>query len=152
MGFTDAIKSFYRRYFDFSTRSSPSEYWWFVLFTFIVYLTLFLVAILLGGGFEAVDSGMEGRDDMPVGAIIPMAMLGIFALVNIIPGIALIVRRFHDRNMSGWWYLLFIVLFIIPLINLLTVIGFIVLMCLPGYPQPNKWGPNPLDNFGDTFA
>ena len=35
MGFTDAIKSGFQRYFDFATRSSRSEYWFWALFVFI---------------------------------------------------------------------------------------------------------------------
>ena len=147
MGFTDAIKSFYRRYFDFSTRSSPSEYWWFVLFQILV----FVVAAIVFGSLAAATGAFESSDP-PTWFYVLLAPLGLFVLANIIPGIAIVVRRFHDRNMSGWWYLLVIVLSIIPFIGFLVSIGMIVFLCLPGYPQPNKWGPNPLDNFGDTFA
>jgi len=147
MGFAEAIKSFYNRYFDFKTRSSPSEYWWVVLFQLIVYLLIGGVIAAIGAVAGAFDSS-----EPPAWFFVLLAPLGIFMLANIIPGLAVVVRRFHDRNMSGWWYLLFIVIGIIPIIGLLASIAIIVLMILPGYPQPNKWGPNPLESFGDTFS
>ena len=36
MDFVEAAGEGFRRYFDFSTRSSRSEYWWFSLFVTIV--------------------------------------------------------------------------------------------------------------------
>jgi len=147
MGFTQAIKSFYNRYFDFSTRSSPSEYWWFFLFQMIVFIVFGVLVGILGAVTGAFDSG-----EPPTWFYILFVPIGIFVLANIIPGLALVVRRFHDRNMSGWWYLLFIVLSIIPLIGLLASIALIVMMILPGYPQPNKWGPNPLGHIDETFS
>ena len=35
MTFTQAIASGFRRYFDFTTRSSRSEYWWWTLFSIL---------------------------------------------------------------------------------------------------------------------
>jgi len=146
MGFQEAIKSFYRRYFDFSTRSSPSEYWWIVLFQMIVYIAFFAIIVALVGGTGAFEA-----DEPPAWFGLLILPLGLFALANIIPGLAVVVRRLHDRNMSGWFYLLYIVLCLIPLVNLFVMIGFIVFMCLPGYPQENKWGHNPRAMI-DTFS
>jgi uncharacterized membrane protein YhaH (DUF805 family) len=77
----------------------------------------------------------------------------LFALGSFIPNIALMVRRLHDRNMSGWFLLLFFVLYMIPLVNFLVLIGFIVLMCLEGTRGPNKYGADPKDPAGaEVFA
>ena len=49
---------------------------------------------------------------------------GLFALANIIPGIAVGIRRMHDIGKSGWWIL----------INLVPIIGgiwFIILAATP---------------------
>lgn len=48
------------------------------------------------------------------------------------------VKRFHDRDKSGWWML----------INLVPVAGHVwyLIECgfLPGTTGPNKYGPDPL--------
>ena len=36
MGFTDAIKVCLQKYLDFNGRAARSEYWWFVLMTFLI--------------------------------------------------------------------------------------------------------------------
>jgi len=64
-------------------------------------------------------------------------------LAIIIPGIAVTVRRLHDRDMSGWWYLGVAVLGQVPYLGALIQLGFLVLMCLPGTPGPNRFGPDP---------
>ena len=54
------------------------------------------------------------------------------------PGVAVSVKRWHDRGKSGWWML----------INLVPVIGTLwtLVECglLRGTPGPNRFGPDPL--------
>ena len=45
MNFTQAVESSFRRYVDFRSRSSRSEYWWWALFAF----TGAIVALVLDG-------------------------------------------------------------------------------------------------------
>lgn len=149
MGLVDAVKSFYRRYFDFKTRSSRSEYWWVILYTYIVYIILMLPVM------GSMSSVMQEAMNNPELASDPMALYGpmfsgagigllLFMLINIIPSIALVVRRFHDHNKSGWLYLLTIVLMIIPIVNLIVMIGLLVFMCMRGTVGDNRFGPDPL--------
>jgi len=42
---------------------------------------------------------------------------GIFALLSLIPGVIVYIKRFHDRDKSGWWVLIGL----IPLIGPLAV-------------------------------
>ncbi|CAN5719941.1 DUF805 domain-containing protein [soil metagenome] len=53
------------------------------------------------------------------------------------PGLAIGVKRWHDRGNSGWWVL----------INLVPVIGFLVTLVfnglLRGTPGPNRYGDDP---------
>jgi uncharacterized membrane protein YhaH (DUF805 family) len=49
------------------------------------------------------------------------------------------ILRLHDLGRSGWW----IVLYVIPLVNLLL---HIALIALPGAAEPNEYGPVPEDN------
>ncbi|MDQ0316652.1 DUF805 domain-containing protein [Amorphus orientalis] len=50
--------------------------------------------------------------------------------------LALVVKRLHDRGLSGW----FAALLFVPLLNLVV---FIVLGLLPGEKGPNAFGPAP---------
>ena len=37
MNFVQSIQTCYKKFFDFSGRASKSEYWWFQLYTIIIY-------------------------------------------------------------------------------------------------------------------
>src|SRR5262245_57229876 len=60
---------------------------------------------------------------------------GIFALLTLIPTIIVYIKRFHDRDKSGWWVL----------IGLIPIIGVIWLLIELGFlkvtPEPNRFGP-----------
>ena len=150
MGFVGAIKSFYSRYFDFKTRSSRSEYWWVFLYSLVVGL---IVALPLMGPYVASINELAagGQPDFSwalSGIAIPYAL---FVLINFIPNLALIVRRIHDHDKSGWWFLLFYILMIIPFIGLIAVIVAIVFMCRRGTVGPNRFGMDPLGGSASTF-
>ncbi|MCZ2859516.1 DUF805 domain-containing protein [Blastococcus sp. VKM Ac-2987] len=61
----------------------------------------------------------------------------IAALVLLVPNVAAMVTRLHDRDHSAWWLLW----------NLLPGIGWLVLLVtvgfLRGHPYPNRYGPPP---------
>ena len=62
---------------------------------------------------------------------------GLFGLVLVWTHLAVFVKRWHDRNKSGWWML----------INLIPFIGWLwsLIECgfLDGTPGPNTYGPDP---------
>ncbi len=64
---------------------------------------------------------------------------GIFGLIAIIPAIMVYIKRFHDRDKSGWWVLIMLIPIIGPL-WLLIELGF-----LKGTPGPNRFGPPVTD-------
>ena len=102
-----AIVLGFQRYFDFSGRSSRSEYWWWILFVIIAGVVLTVADILIGTYNADTESGL---------------LASIFGLVTFIPGIAVGVRRLHDINRTGWWVLfasLFFWLLFIPVLLLL---------------------------------
>lgn len=133
-----------KRYADFSGRSRRMEYWMFVLFTIIVYAIC--GALMFGGGFDLASLENETMPDGPGPVFwLGAGLLGIFVLGIFIPSIAVNVRRLHDRDMSGWWYLGFIVLSNIPIVGLLVVIAYFVVMFLPGTSGPNRFGEDPKD-------
>ncbi|MDE2597225.1 MAG: DUF805 domain-containing protein [Sphingomonadales bacterium] len=142
----------YKRYFDFKGRSRRKEYWLFMLFNLIV-AGVFLGPIyvsILSAAFNAAGKDPQiaqaAMADAFTPGIIAMAVIGgLFMLVSFIPNIAVTIRRLHDRDMSGWWYLGYIVSAMIPLINLIAFIAGLVLMCLEGTRGPNRFGSDPLD-------
>ena len=102
-----AIVLGFQRYFDFSGRSSRSEYWWWILFVIIAGVVLTVADILIGTYKADTEPGL---------------LASIFGLVTFIPGIAVGVRRLHDINRTGWWVLfafLFFWLLFIPVLLLL---------------------------------
>ncbi len=69
-------------------------------------------------------------------SVIGHAIDVIVALALLYPSVNLGIKRFHDRNKSGWWVL----------IALIPVIGwiwyFVEAGCLPGTDGPNKYDRN----------
>jgi uncharacterized membrane protein YhaH (DUF805 family) len=64
---------------------------------------------------------------------------GIFALVALIPTVIVYIKRFHDRDKSGWWVLITLIP-IIGAIWILVELGF-----LKGTPGLNRFGPPVTD-------
>jgi uncharacterized membrane protein YhaH (DUF805 family) len=97
--------------------------------------------MLFAGGIAAAHAGD------PTGAM--MALLPIYGVVWLIflwPGLALGVKRCHDRDKTGW----FLLIGLIPIIGaiwLLVELGF-----LDGTQGPNKYGPSPKGVAGPTVA
>lgn len=129
------------RYADFEGRSRRLEYWMYTLLCTII-AVLFTVAL-----FTLVAAS---RDQEPTPAFFALLGLGVIVwLALVIPGIAVTVRRLHDRNMSGWAYLM-------VLIPYLGSFALLVIMLLPGTQGPNDYGPDPKDphgteELGDVF-
>lgn len=146
VSFTEAIQLFFKRYVDFKGRSRRSEFWW-VQLAFFLYSLVLNGLIYTVGGMTLDGYGQPNAIGMALSLVALVVGLGTF-----IPGLALSVRRLHDRNMSGWFLLLGL-LAIIPLVGLIVVIGFIVVFALPGTAGPNKFGPDPKGFAGpDTAA
>lgn len=128
MSFIEAVKSFYRNYFNFKTRASRSELWWFVLFNLGVALLLTTIDLSFGTYSTEFNMGL---------------FVAILNLINFIPFIALYSRRLHDIGRSGWWQLL-----------CFTGIGaFVVLYWFikKGEEGSNRFGNNPLGPIAQSY-
>lgn len=136
MGFQEAVNTVLKqKYATFQGRASRSEYWWFTLAVALVGALLGLI-MFLGYNQETQQMGSLGY----LGA----ALLGVFYLGILIPGIAVLVRRFHDRNMSGWWVLGFVLLSLIPFVGIIASLAQLVILCLKGTTGENRFGQDPL--------
>ena len=149
MGFSEAVRTcLFEKYVTFSGRASRSEYWYFFLFYFLVGVALTMLFFLMGG-----MNAIETQDFSGI-VMIPVVLGGLFALAMILPMTSAVVRRFHDRNLSGWWYLASILAGMIPLVGFVASIAAFVITVLKGTPGQNKFGRDPLgaDTNADVFA
>lgn len=137
----------FRRYADFYGRSRRMEFWSFGLFNVLVYAIIAIIVFATSGSIAAL-TGTENGD---YSGLISMFFGGagllfvLWWLATIVPSLAVTIRRLHDRDMSGWWYLGFTVASFIPLVGIIASIAFLVLMFLPGTPGTNRFGADPKD-------
>ena len=127
----------YKRYADFSGRSQRKEYWMFSLFMALVIFALIIIAAVFG----ALGNTRTGSGPTML-FIIPTVL---FVLVSLVPSIAVTVRRLHDQDKSGWFYLISFVPYVGGII-------IFVLMCIDGTAGPNRFGPDPKGGSGDIFG
>ena len=123
-----------RRYADFSGRSQRQEYWMFVLFCTLLYIAA-IVLLLVFFAVSAPD-GKNNDAGASVGMVIGLLLIALLYLGLLVPTLAVIVRRFHDQDLSGW----FILLTFIPYLGGLIMLVF---MCIDGTAGPTRFGPDP---------
>ena len=95
MTIQESIKVCLRKYVDFSGRATRAEFWWWVLATTVV-------GIVLGVADSWIDV-LADRSSFTLFGII-------FALVVLLPHLAVSARRLHDIGKTGWWQLLWAIL------------------------------------------
>ena len=101
MGFIESIKTCFSKYFVFSGRATRPEFWYFYLF----YIIGIFLAIL---GDLALNPELLENDEVGLWEII-------FILIMLIPFTSVSIRRLHDVNRSGWWFLIqFTIIGLIP--------------------------------------
>ena len=117
-------------YTNFSGRARRKEYWMFTLVYVIISTGCTVLDNVLGTVFM-MDAGPLGEISMGYGWAYTICVL-----IHFIPGLALAVRRLHDVGKSGWFYLIFLIPFI-------GAVWLLVLFCLEGKKEDNKYGSNP---------
>ncbi|TAX90175.1 DUF805 domain-containing protein [Rhizobium leguminosarum] len=138
MGFTEAVRTVLtQKYATFSGRASRSEVWWFQLFYWLILLALGVVAALAA----SATGGPDGSSSLVI-AVGGIAAL--FVLAMILPQLSVQVRRFHDRNISGWWFLALFMLSFVPYLKVIAGLTIFVITVLRGTEGPNRFGPDPL--------
>ena len=125
-----AYKKYWMGYFDFTGRSSRSDYWLAVLANTIVTIILFSIVIVV-----TVFDSPNSHYHIIFILLYFLAMLYFFA--NYIPSIALQVRRLRDAGYNWPYIFVTFIPFVGPII-------FIVLLCKPTkveYPFNNFNNP-----------
>ena len=128
----NATKSYFTNYVNFKGRTSRADFWWAMLGIFLLTFIIAFIAGLIFGVPEAATSYATPEEAMEFlkayftnGYVITLI---IWSLILLIPSIAICVRRLHDINKSGWWYLL----------NLVPYVGSIVLFIFYLLPSVNE--------------
>ena len=122
MGIVDAVQNCFNNYANANGRARRSEFWYWVLFQFIVQL------------IAAIISRMTGI------SIITL----IASLALTFPSVCVGIRRLHDIGMSGWYYLVSF----IPVVGLILLI---VWGTRDSQPGQNQYGPNPKGDNGGMY-
>lgn len=114
-----------KKFADFSGRARRKEYWYFVLFNMIFSIVLSF--------FDGVFGSLNPETGVGL-------LSGIYALVVLIPSIAVGFRRLHDTGRSAWWLLIGF----IPLIGIIVLLVFMVQDSQEG---ENEYGVSPKLSF-----
>jgi uncharacterized membrane protein YhaH (DUF805 family) len=155
-----------KRFADFSGRSRRLEFWLWTLFTMIVtsVLVAIIVVAVVGSMADLANRAASGEfanyvsdggtnfvelngqkyaipPEVMAQAIIgsfgiPAILLALWSLAILIPNLAVIVRRLHDQDKSGWW-------FFIGFVPFIGGIWLLILYLIDGTPGPNRYGPDP---------
>lgn len=144
--FFGAIGLFFRNYFNFSGRSTRSEYWFAILFIIITTIVLLVI------------------DELTAGVMLSLT----WRLLIFIPSLSLGFRRLHDAGKKGTIWIIIEAISVIlrifdneytsydedMLLLLLASVGFILSIimlaccCAPSDPEENEYGraPYPADS------
>lgn len=130
-------------YFSFAGRINRAKFWGgyagLVALSVLVYLA---IVVLIGEPFTITNIEQVANENAEPDIVFnstSMAIYIAFGILTTIMSVALMVKRCHDRNKSGWWSLL----------SLVPLVGFIWLIVdlgvMEGTRGPNRFGPDPLN-------
>ena len=142
--FIEAIKKGFTNCFDFQSRATRSELWYYYLFAELLTLVAIMVDGLLGLSVRSFSILIDSQTiEFNIG---PILIISFF--LTVIPLTALRIRRLHDTNRSGYWYLAFIVVYItsffydrLSLIVFFGYINLVIFWCIKSDNGQNKYGP-----------
>lgn len=136
--------------FSFQGRLNRKPY--IILSFALITMTFFILLLFEKAKEEFVimkESDYIGKLSESDGSIFLLVFILIIALIILIfiGDLTLSVRRLHDLNLSGWWYLPIAVLNILPdifILNLIELCFYIFLVFKRGTVGENRYGADPL--------
>lgn len=117
MGFQEAVRKVLGNYVNFQGRASRAEYWWWVLFTFIIGVIFVILKAITGWKLFEILNSLVG-------------------LAFLLPGLGVTWRRLHDTGRAGGWY--FIVF--VPIVGWIFLLYWLI---KAGEPFTNRFGEVP---------
>jgi uncharacterized membrane protein YhaH (DUF805 family) len=121
----DGYRTTFRRYAVFDGRAGRSEFWCFTLINAAVSLGIVIVDSIPRRTWGALAIGLVGC---------------CFYLIVALPWLGVTIRRLHDTDRSGWWFLLELVPF--------GIVFLVWMLAEPGDPGSNRYGPLPVAGVG----
>lgn len=119
--------------FSFQGRINRAKYWAFV--GLAILYNIAIIAVVAG---LAVALGDPNTGDAGAASAVVVAVQLVMYLPYVVASLAITVKRWHDRDKSGWWIL----------IGFVPVVGGIWTLvecgCLRGTDGDNRFGPDPL--------
>ena len=109
-----------KKYAVFSGRAHRQEYWMFVLIN---------TAVALALTFVDSQIGLMSKSGYGV-------LSGVYYLAIFVPALAVAIRRLHDTDRSGMWYL-------IALVPVIGPIALLVFCVQDGNAGMNQYGASP---------
>ncbi|HEY5071429.1 MAG TPA: DUF805 domain-containing protein [Caulobacteraceae bacterium] len=130
-------------FLSFQGRTRRSHFWIGLVILWVIQTVIW--SFTVGGAMSAAAA--RGQPGDIAGAFSGVGLIGMIVLIALIwPSLAIQVKRWHDRDKSGWMVLIML----IPLVGAIWVLvecGF-----LEGTPGPNKYGPSPKGLGAPTAA
>lgn len=121
MSFGEVIKTcLFKKYFSTSGRATRSEFWWFVLFKYLVFSCIISAFAIVG---------LERTEEFY------LKILLVSELLLFIPSFTVLIRRLHDTGHSVWALLWLL----IPYVGCFVLL----IMTLSSSGPRNEWGANP---------
>lgn len=116
--FANSVHLCLHKYADFRGRAPRAELWYFFLFESVI-------GVLVATATRLVYAGLD---------INLFAINDIVAIFFFLPELSVQIRRLHDLERSGWWYLVIL----IPLIGPILIL---IWNCRRGTRGDNLFGP-----------
>lgn len=120
-GYLSILFNTIKKMFVFKGRSNNKEYLIFTAFEVIAFLPLYIY-------FKNL------KNDWIFFNIVILTLTFVLIFVHIFGSMSLTVRRLHDCNLKGWWYLLNFIF---------SPVVFIMLCFIKGNKEKNKYGEPP---------
>lgn len=111
-----------KKYAVFKGRARRSEFWYFTLFSFIFVLVVSIIDVLLPSELMVAEN---------YGLLSTLTRVFLF-----VPGLSVLVRRMHDCDKAGYYFLI-------------PVYGWFVLPCTAGTVGANQYGDDPKQILDD---
>lgn len=123
MGFGEAIQSGFKNYVTWRGRASRSEFWWWMLFVYLVQIPFSII-------YSISVQNLVNAGTLEIGMFFNWAyyLMLVVSLVLVLPSISVLIRRLHDTDRSGGWYWILL----IPVVGTIVLLVFTLSASTPG--------------------
>ncbi|MCL2022276.1 MAG: DUF805 domain-containing protein [Betaproteobacteria bacterium] len=138
--------------FSFEGRLGRLRYFVWPMIPWLIFFSI----VMVGAVLPMLDSVIEhGSLDSALANIAIMKLLFLFVLSVpfLVFGISVTVRRLHDLNLSGWWFLGLVLIGVIPFLgNLVNFLAWLAFLFWPGSAGENDYGSPPPPNPNSLYT